>query len=183
MRSFSNLVGFYLLFLPLKVTSSTCPPSSKTTGSSSERNTECSSFWTLCAFTTGEFHLHPNGLVCKKSHYSHHHGASDTLVVIVVSAASRKSSNKESDLSEDDVRTIRASLYGLVKYYISKGVSQEEMHSILGYVAAIGDEEQVRGQIPGRKEVPLYFHHKISLCVYCTASVFFMNFISLFICC
>uniref|UniRef100_A0A4W6E3U6 Neurobeachin-like protein 2 n=1 Tax=Lates calcarifer TaxID=8187 RepID=A0A4W6E3U6_LATCA len=53
--------------------------------------------------------------------------------------------NKESDLSEDDIRTIRASLCGLIKYYISKGMSQEEMHSILGYIAAIGDEDQVRG--------------------------------------
>uniref|UniRef100_A0A8C4NXU4 Neurobeachin-like protein 2 n=1 Tax=Dicentrarchus labrax TaxID=13489 RepID=A0A8C4NXU4_DICLA len=53
--------------------------------------------------------------------------------------------NKESDLSEDDIRTIRASLCGLIKYYMSKGMSQEEMHSILGYISAIGDEEQVRG--------------------------------------
>lgn len=57
----------------------------------------------------------------------------------------RKNSNKEGDLSEDDIRTIRASLCGLIKYYISKGMSQEEIHSILGYMAAIGDEEQVRG--------------------------------------
>ncbi|XP_029923229.1 neurobeachin-like protein 1 isoform X1 [Myripristis murdjan] len=56
-----------------------------------------------------------------------------------------KNSNKESDLSEDDIRTIRASLCGLLKYYISKGMSQEEMHSILGYIAAIGDEEQLCG--------------------------------------
>lgn len=62
-----------------------------------------------------------------------------------LSRAFRKNSTKEGDLSEDDVRTIRASLCGLVKYYISKGMSQEEMHSILGYVAAIGDEDQVRG--------------------------------------
>lgn len=59
----------------------------------------------------------------------------------------RKSSNKDGDLSEDDVCTIRASLYGLIKYYISKGMSQEEMHSILGYIAAIGDEEQVRVRV------------------------------------
>ncbi|KAK7926193.1 hypothetical protein WMY93_008503 [Mugilogobius chulae] len=56
-----------------------------------------------------------------------------------------RNSNKESDLSEDDVRTIRASLYGLIKYYIGKGISQDEMHSMLGYVAAIGDEEQLCG--------------------------------------
>ncbi|XP_051283304.1 neurobeachin-like protein 1 isoform X1 [Dicentrarchus labrax] len=56
-----------------------------------------------------------------------------------------KNSNKESDLSEDDIRTIRASLCGLIKYYMSKGMSQEEMHSILGYISAIGDEEQLCG--------------------------------------
>ncbi|KAA8579540.1 hypothetical protein FQN60_006633 [Etheostoma spectabile] len=56
-----------------------------------------------------------------------------------------KNSHKDSDLSEDDVRTIRASLCGLIKYYISKGMSQEEIHSILGYMAAIGDEEQLCG--------------------------------------
>lgn len=59
----------------------------------------------------------------------------------------RKNSNKESELSEDDICTIRASLYGLIKYYISKGMSQEEMHSILGYIAAIGDEDQVSGWV------------------------------------
>lgn len=66
-HSLSNLIAFCFLSLPLKVTSSTCPLSSKTTGSSSGRNTECSSFWTLCAFTMGEFHPHSNSLVCTKS--------------------------------------------------------------------------------------------------------------------
>ncbi|XP_041835153.1 neurobeachin-like protein 1 isoform X2 [Melanotaenia boesemani] len=56
-----------------------------------------------------------------------------------------KNGSKENDLSEDDLRTIRASLCGLIKYYISKGMSQEEMLSILGYTAAIGDEEQLCG--------------------------------------
>ncbi|XP_076158955.1 neurobeachin-like protein 1 [Alosa pseudoharengus] len=46
-------------------------------------------------------------------------------------------------LSDDDIRTIRASLCGLLKYYISKGTTQEELQSILGYIAAIGDEEQL----------------------------------------
>ncbi|KAK0136011.1 Neurobeachin-like protein 1 [Merluccius polli] len=54
-----------------------------------------------------------------------------------------KSGCRDSDLSEDDVRTLRASLCGLLKYYISKGMAQEETHSILGYIAAIGDEEQL----------------------------------------
>ncbi|KAK9524056.1 hypothetical protein VZT92_017923 [Zoarces viviparus] len=56
-----------------------------------------------------------------------------------------RNSSRDGDLSEDDVRTIRTSLCGLIKYYISKGMSQEEMHSILGYIAAIGDEEQLCG--------------------------------------
>uniref|UniRef100_A0A4W3HXN9 Neurobeachin-like protein 2 n=1 Tax=Callorhinchus milii TaxID=7868 RepID=A0A4W3HXN9_CALMI len=47
------------------------------------------------------------------------------------------------DLSLDDVKTIRASLYGLIKYFINKGVTQEEVQSIIGYIAAINDEEQV----------------------------------------
>uniref|UniRef100_A0A674B0E3 Neurobeachin-like protein 2 n=1 Tax=Salmo trutta TaxID=8032 RepID=A0A674B0E3_SALTR len=54
-----------------------------------------------------------------------------------------KSVSREGDISEDDNQTIRASLCGLLKYYISKGLTQEEMHSILGYIAAIGDEEQM----------------------------------------
>uniref|UniRef100_A0AAR2M342 Neurobeachin-like protein 2 n=1 Tax=Pygocentrus nattereri TaxID=42514 RepID=A0AAR2M342_PYGNA len=51
------------------------------------------------------------------------------------------------DLSEDDIRTIRASLCGLLKYYISKGTTQEEIQSILGYIAAIGDDEQLCGML------------------------------------
>uniref|UniRef100_A0A4W3HRR0 Neurobeachin-like protein 2 n=1 Tax=Callorhinchus milii TaxID=7868 RepID=A0A4W3HRR0_CALMI len=49
------------------------------------------------------------------------------------------------DLSLDDVKTIRASLYGLIKYFINKGVTQEEVQSIIGYIAAINDEEQLCG--------------------------------------
>ncbi|XP_061652888.1 neurobeachin-like protein 1 isoform X2 [Phyllopteryx taeniolatus] len=56
-----------------------------------------------------------------------------------------KTSNKESGLSDDDILNIRISLYDLIKYYISKGMSQEEMHSIIGYIAAIGDEDQICG--------------------------------------
>uniref|UniRef100_A0A674BEN5 Neurobeachin-like protein 2 n=1 Tax=Salmo trutta TaxID=8032 RepID=A0A674BEN5_SALTR len=55
--------------------------------------------------------------------------------------------SQNGDISEDDNQTIRASLCGLLKYYISKGLTQEEMHSILGYIAAIGDEEQLCGVI------------------------------------
>lgn len=99
---------------------------------------ESSSSWTLCAFITGKITFPkvpawPAGSVSFSPN-----------VPSSTPSFRRGSSNKESDLSEDDVRTIRASLCGLIKYYISKGMSQEEIQSILGYVAAIGPEEQVR---------------------------------------
>lgn len=42
------------VFVVMKVISSTCPPSSKTAGSSSGRNMECSSCWIQFAFTMGK---------------------------------------------------------------------------------------------------------------------------------
>lgn len=50
---------------------------------------------------------------------------------------------KDSDLAPDDLRTIRTSLYGLIKYFLSKGGTHEEIQSIVGYIAATSDEEQV----------------------------------------
>ncbi|XP_053138751.1 neurobeachin-like protein 1 isoform X3 [Hemicordylus capensis] len=52
---------------------------------------------------------------------------------------------KDSDLAPDDLRTIRTSLYGLIKYFLSKGGTHEEVQSIMGYIAAINDEEQLCG--------------------------------------
>ncbi|XP_077175319.1 neurobeachin-like protein 1 isoform X2 [Paroedura picta] len=52
---------------------------------------------------------------------------------------------KDSDLALDDLRTIRTSLYGLIKYFLSKGGMHEEVQSIMGYIAAINDEEQLCG--------------------------------------
>uniref|UniRef100_A0A663DUA2 Neurobeachin like 1 n=1 Tax=Aquila chrysaetos chrysaetos TaxID=223781 RepID=A0A663DUA2_AQUCH len=50
---------------------------------------------------------------------------------------------KDSDLAPDDLRTIRTSLYGLIKYFLSKGGTHEEIQSIVGYIAATSEEEQV----------------------------------------
>lgn len=50
---------------------------------------------------------------------------------------------KDGDLAPDDLRTIRTSLYGLIKYFLSKGGTHEEIQSIVGYIAATSDEEQV----------------------------------------
>ncbi|XP_060137891.1 neurobeachin-like protein 1 [Zootoca vivipara] len=54
-------------------------------------------------------------------------------------------SSKDSDLAPDDLKTIRTSLYGLIKYFLSKGGAHEEVQSIMGYIAAINDEEQLCG--------------------------------------
>uniref|UniRef100_A0A8D0HDG0 Neurobeachin-like protein 2 n=1 Tax=Sphenodon punctatus TaxID=8508 RepID=A0A8D0HDG0_SPHPU len=52
---------------------------------------------------------------------------------------------KDSCLIPDDLRTIRTSLYGLIKYFLSKGGVHEEIQSIMGYIAAISEEEQLCG--------------------------------------
>uniref|UniRef100_A0A8C3MF62 Neurobeachin-like protein 2 n=1 Tax=Geospiza parvula TaxID=87175 RepID=A0A8C3MF62_GEOPR len=52
---------------------------------------------------------------------------------------------KYGDLAPDDLRTIRTSLYGLIKYFLSKGGTHEEIQSIVGYIAATSDEEQLCG--------------------------------------
>uniref|UniRef100_A0A803YQR5 Neurobeachin-like protein 2 n=1 Tax=Meleagris gallopavo TaxID=9103 RepID=A0A803YQR5_MELGA len=53
------------------------------------------------------------------------------------------SGSKDSDLTPDDLRTIQTSLYGLIKYFLSKGGTHEEIQSIVGYIAATSEEEQV----------------------------------------
>lgn len=54
-----------------------------------------------------------------------------------------RSGCKHSDLAHDDLRTIRTSLYGLIRYFLSKGGTHEEIQSIIGYIAATNEEEQV----------------------------------------
>ncbi|XP_074857149.1 neurobeachin-like protein 1 isoform X3 [Carettochelys insculpta] len=55
------------------------------------------------------------------------------------------SGSKDSDLAPDDIRTIRTSIYGLIKYFLCKGGTHEEIQSIMGYIAATGEEEQLCG--------------------------------------
>uniref|UniRef100_A0ACB8G153 Neurobeachin-like protein 1 n=1 Tax=Sphaerodactylus townsendi TaxID=933632 RepID=A0ACB8G153_9SAUR len=52
---------------------------------------------------------------------------------------------KDSELTLDDLRTIRTSLCGLIKYFLSKGGTHNEVQSIMGYIAAINNEEQLCG--------------------------------------
>uniref|UniRef100_A0A8C0F8H5 Neurobeachin-like protein 2 n=1 Tax=Bubo bubo TaxID=30461 RepID=A0A8C0F8H5_BUBBB len=49
------------------------------------------------------------------------------------------------DFAPDDLRTIRTSLYGLIKYFLSKGGTHEEIQSIVGYIAATSEEEPLCG--------------------------------------
>ncbi|MBZ3888746.1 Neurobeachin-like protein 1 [Sciurus carolinensis] len=53
------------------------------------------------------------------------------------------SSCKYNELSLDDIRTIRTSLYGLIKYFLCKGGTHEEIQSIMCYIAATNEEEQI----------------------------------------
>ncbi|XP_026552542.1 neurobeachin-like protein 1 [Pseudonaja textilis] len=53
--------------------------------------------------------------------------------------------SRDSDLLPDDLRTIRTSLYGLIKYFLTKGGTHMEVQSVMGYIAATGDEEQLFG--------------------------------------
>uniref|UniRef100_A0A8C5N2A9 Neurobeachin like 1 n=1 Tax=Leptobrachium leishanense TaxID=445787 RepID=A0A8C5N2A9_9ANUR len=53
--------------------------------------------------------------------------------------------SKENSLAPDDLTTIRTSLYGLIKYFLNKGGTFDEIQSIIGYIAAINDEEQLLG--------------------------------------
>uniref|UniRef100_A0AAX7UYT6 Neurobeachin-like protein 2 n=1 Tax=Astatotilapia calliptera TaxID=8154 RepID=A0AAX7UYT6_ASTCA len=84
------------------------------------------------------------------------------------------------DLSEDDVRTIRASLCSLIKYYISKGMSQEEMQSILGYIAAIGDEDQNSPVLPKRNILHPFQHSYFKKCSESLICVILFRFVQLF---
>uniref|UniRef100_A0A8C0F823 Neurobeachin-like protein 2 n=1 Tax=Bubo bubo TaxID=30461 RepID=A0A8C0F823_BUBBB len=52
---------------------------------------------------------------------------------------------KDCDFAPDDLRTIRTSLYGLIKYFLSKGGTHEEIQSIVGYIAATSEEEPLCG--------------------------------------
>ncbi|KYO33403.1 hypothetical protein Y1Q_0008627 [Alligator mississippiensis] len=52
---------------------------------------------------------------------------------------------EDSDLAPDDLGTIRTSLFGLIKYFLSKGGAHEEIQSIMGYIAATNEEEQLCG--------------------------------------
>ncbi|KAM4836011.1 neurobeachin-like protein 1 [Thomomys bottae] len=52
---------------------------------------------------------------------------------------------KYNELSPDEIRTIRTSLYGLIKYFLCKGGTHEEIQSIMGYIATTSEEEQLYG--------------------------------------
>ncbi|KAM9307763.1 neurobeachin-like protein 2 [Gastrophryne carolinensis] len=52
---------------------------------------------------------------------------------------------KEAEAAQDNVKTVQASLFSLIKDFLLKNLNPEELHSVLNYAAAVGDEEQVCG--------------------------------------
>ncbi|KAM9305247.1 neurobeachin-like protein 1 [Gastrophryne carolinensis] len=53
--------------------------------------------------------------------------------------------SKDTSLALEDLMTIRTFLFGLIKYFLSKGATQEEIQSIVGYIAVTNDEDQLHG--------------------------------------
>ncbi|XP_072858872.2 neurobeachin-like protein 2 isoform X3 [Pogona vitticeps] len=54
---------------------------------------------------------------------------------------------KERPLATDDIRTVQTSLFSLVKDFLSRNFSTEEMQSSLNYLAAVNEEHQVCGML------------------------------------
>lgn len=52
--------------------------------------------------------------------------------------------SKEKSTTTDDIKTVQTSLFSLVKDFFCRSFSGEEMQSLLNYVAAAQDEQQVR---------------------------------------
>lgn len=53
------------------------------------------------------------------------------------------SSSREKSTATDDIKTVQTSLFSLVKDFFCRSFSGEEMQSLLNYVAAAQDEQQV----------------------------------------
>ncbi|XP_069067022.1 neurobeachin-like protein 2 isoform X2 [Pleurodeles waltl] len=54
---------------------------------------------------------------------------------------------KENQITADDVKTLQMSLFNLVKDFLAKNFSTDELHSALSYMAAVNDEDQVCGML------------------------------------
>ncbi|KAJ7322077.1 hypothetical protein JRQ81_018364, partial [Phrynocephalus forsythii] len=54
---------------------------------------------------------------------------------------------KEKPLATDDIRTVQNSLFSLVKDFLSRSFSPEEMQSTMNYLAAVNEEHQVCGML------------------------------------
>ncbi|XP_031760024.1 neurobeachin-like protein 2 isoform X1 [Xenopus tropicalis] len=54
---------------------------------------------------------------------------------------------KEDPNTVDNVKTVQMSLFALTKDFLSKNLCPEDLHSVLSYIAAVNDEEQVSGML------------------------------------
>lgn len=54
------------------------------------------------------------------------------------------SSSADANLSSDDTRAIRRELWSLVKSYIAKDISADELNFILGFIVTATEEQQTQ---------------------------------------
>ncbi|KAM4026728.1 neurobeachin-like protein 2 isoform 3-T3 [Anomaloglossus baeobatrachus] len=52
---------------------------------------------------------------------------------------------KEEQITADNVKTVQMSLFSLIKDFLSKNLSSEDLHTLLNYTSSVNDEEQVCG--------------------------------------
>uniref|UniRef100_A0A5F8HHG4 Neurobeachin-like protein 2 n=1 Tax=Monodelphis domestica TaxID=13616 RepID=A0A5F8HHG4_MONDO len=64
---------------------------------------------------------------------------------ILDSVRAHYSPQRERPLAEDDLRTVQTSLFSLVKEFLARSFSPEEMQAVLNYLAGSSDEGQICG--------------------------------------
>ncbi|XP_018427338.1 PREDICTED: LOW QUALITY PROTEIN: neurobeachin-like protein 2 [Nanorana parkeri] len=52
---------------------------------------------------------------------------------------------KEDQITEDNVKTVQMSLFSLTNDFLAKNLNAEDLHSVINYTATVNDEEQVCG--------------------------------------
>ena len=59
------------------------------------------------------------------------------------------SSSEVSELNKEDCRTIRGSLFGLIKFYVMKEITFQELSHVISFVTAVKVEELVSADLFG----------------------------------
>ncbi|CAM9697469.1 unnamed protein product [Lampetra planeri] len=96
--------------------------------------------WSQADFPVRIGHIQYLSTIIKDNHkqFRRRYGVQFLLDVVRTYYGSRSS-----ELCADDLRVIRAAIFGLIKYYITKEVSSDEVQSIINFLASVGEEEQI----------------------------------------